>query len=58
MSYETIIYEVEENIAIIRFNRPKVLNAVNSAVVAEMKDALEKVASDKRGIRPLLQGLT
>jgi enoyl-CoA hydratase/carnithine racemase len=22
MSYETIIYEVEENIAIIRFNRP------------------------------------
>jgi enoyl-CoA hydratase len=47
MSYETIIYEVEENIAIIRFNRPKVLNAVNSAVVAEMKDALEKVASDK-----------
>jgi enoyl-CoA hydratase len=47
MSYETIIYEVEENIAIIRFNRPKVLNAVNSAVVAEMKDVLEKVASDK-----------
>jgi len=46
MSYETIISEVEENIAIIRFNRPKVLNAINSTVVAEVKDALEKVASD------------
>jgi len=47
MSYETIIYSKEENIAIIRFNRPKVLNAINPTVVAEMKDALEKVASDK-----------
>lgn len=47
MSYETIIYEVEENIAIIRFNRPKVLNAINPTVVAEVKDALEKIAADK-----------
>jgi len=47
MSYETIISEMEENIAIIRFNRPKVLNAINPTVVAEMKDALEKVAANK-----------
>ena len=47
MSYETIIYEVEQNIAIIRFNRPKVLNAINPTVVAEMKDALEEIAADK-----------
>ncbi len=47
MSYETIIYEVEQNIAIIRFNRPKVLNAINPTVVAEMKDALGKIAADK-----------
>jgi len=47
MSYETIIYSKEENIAIIRFNRPKVLNAINPTVIAEMKDALEKVAADK-----------
>lgn len=47
MSYETIIYEVEENIAIIRFNRPKVLNAINPTVVTETKDALEKVAADR-----------
>lgn len=47
MSYETIISEVEENVAIIKFNRPKVLNAINPKVVEEMKDALEKVASDQ-----------
>jgi enoyl-CoA hydratase len=47
MSYETIILEVEENIAIIRFNRPKVLNAINPTVIAEMKDAVEKIAADK-----------
>jgi len=47
MSYETIISEMEENIAIIRFNRPKVLNAINPAVVEEMKDALEKIAANK-----------
>jgi enoyl-CoA hydratase len=47
MSYETIIYEVEEDVAIIRFNRPKVLNAINPTVVAEVKDALENIAGDK-----------
>lgn len=47
MSYETITYEVEGNIAIIRFNRPKVLNAINRTVVVELKDAVEKVAADK-----------
>jgi len=53
MSYETIIYEVEEDVAIIRFNRPKVLNAINPTVVAEVKDALEKIAAD-RSIKVLI----
>lgn len=47
MSYETIIFEVQEDIAIIRFNRPKALNAINPTVIAEMKDALEKIQSNK-----------
>ena len=47
MSYETIIYEVEENIAIITLNRPQVFNAINPTVIAEMKDALEKIAADQ-----------
>jgi len=53
MSYETIIYEVKENIAIIRFNRPRALNAINETVIAEMKDALKKIAADK-SIRVLI----
>lgn len=47
MSYETIIFELEGNIAIIRFNRPKVLNAINPKVVAEMKEVLNEISVDK-----------
>ena len=47
MSYETIIYEVDDTIAIIKFNRPKVLNAVNPTVVAETKAALKRIEDDK-----------
>lgn len=47
MAYETIIYEQEGNIGIIKFNRPKVLNAINPKMVSEMKDVLKKVTADK-----------
>jgi len=33
MAYETIIFEVDGNVAIIKFNRPKALNAINSDVL-------------------------
>ena len=46
MSYETILLSKEENIAIIKFNRPKVLNAINPTVVSEMINALETIAED------------
>jgi enoyl-CoA hydratase len=46
MAYETIIFDVEEDIAIIRFNRPKALNAINPTMISEMKDALEKIKAD------------
>ncbi len=46
MPYETIIHEVEENIAIIRFNRPKVLNAINLTVLAELRECLSKIATE------------
>jgi enoyl-CoA hydratase len=46
MAYENIIYETEGNIAVIRFNRPKALNAVNLDVVRDMQKALDEVEAD------------
>ena len=46
MAYENIIFETEGNVAIIKFNRPKALNAINPAVLAETKDALIKIEGD------------
>jgi enoyl-CoA hydratase len=53
MAYENIIYQVEEGIATITFNRPKALNALNAALLGELSDALDKVAADE-GIRVLI----
>lgn len=43
MAYENIIYETEGNVAVIRFNRPKALNAVNIDVVRDVQKALDEV---------------
>ena len=47
MAYENIIYEVDEGIATITFNRPKALNALNGALLAELSDALDQVAAER-----------
>lgn len=46
MAYETIIFSVEENVGVIKFNRPKALNAINQSVVDELNDALNQVEND------------
>jgi enoyl-CoA hydratase len=46
MTYETIIFEQQDEIAIIRFNRPKALNAINPAVIKEVSDALDNIKAD------------
>ena len=46
MSYENIIFKIEGDVAVIRFNRPEALNAINPAVVEEVNDALDKVEAD------------
>lgn len=40
MSYKTIKLEVSEAIATITFNRPEVLNALNTEMIGEFRDAL------------------
>jgi enoyl-CoA hydratase len=53
MAYENLLFDVEDGIAILTFNRPKVLNALNAATIAELGDAVARVEAD-RGIRGLV----
>jgi enoyl-CoA hydratase len=40
MSYETIIVETRGNVGLIRLNRPQALNALNSALIRELSQAV------------------
>ena len=53
MAYENIIYEANEGIATITFNRPKALNALNGALLDEFCRALDEIAADEN-IRVLI----
>jgi enoyl-CoA hydratase len=53
MAYQNIIFEKEENIAIITFNRPEAMNALNSQTRAEFAAAIAEVAADD-GIKVLI----
>lgn len=47
MSYETILFEVNDGIATLTLNRPDVFNAFNEQLSADVNDALKKTAKDK-----------
>ncbi|MEJ2038271.1 MAG: enoyl-CoA hydratase-related protein [Desulfosarcinaceae bacterium] len=47
MPYENILVETGEGIMTITFNRPKALNALSAALLAELSDVLDKVADDE-----------
>jgi 2-(1,2-epoxy-1,2-dihydrophenyl)acetyl-CoA isomerase len=53
MSYETILFEVEDGVATLTLNRPDVFNAVTAQMLTEIKDALNIVEKDDT-IRALL----
>jgi enoyl-CoA hydratase/carnithine racemase len=46
MNFETILYEVEDRIATITFNRPDRLNAVNLQMINELNDAYTRAEED------------
>lgn len=46
MTYETIIVETRGAVALVTLNRPKALNALNSAVIAELNRALDGFEKD------------
>lgn len=46
MNYETLLVEIRERVALITLNRPQALNALNSQLVGELNQALDRLESD------------
>ena len=46
MDLETILFSKEKNIALIKFNRPNVLNAINFRVMEELNQVIDDCAND------------
>jgi enoyl-CoA hydratase len=47
MEYRTIIFEIEQGIATITFNRPEVLNALNENCLKEFSHAIDVIGGDE-----------
>ena len=46
MAYKNLLLETSERVATLTFNRPKVLNALDEATMAELADAVQSVKAD------------
>jgi len=53
MSFENLLFEVQDGVGMLTVNRPKVLNALNPATLDEINAVLDQVQSDE-SIRVLL----
>jgi len=47
MEYKNIIFQIEEGLATVTFNRPQVLNALNSELLKEFSHVLDRIAADE-----------
>lgn len=46
MAYSTILKEIHDNVGLVRLNRPKALNALSSALMIELGEALNQFEED------------
>ncbi|QNI31046.1 enoyl-CoA hydratase/isomerase family protein [Alloacidobacterium dinghuense] len=53
MSYENILVEIRDAVAVVTLNRPKVLNALNAATLKELGAAVEELVANS-AVRALL----
>ena len=58
MTYSTIIYEKEDGLAIITFNRPEKRNALNPQLTSEIDSALTDAENDNDVYAVILTGGT
>ena len=56
MAFEYILYEVDQGVAAITFNRPDVLNAFNRAMASEVRQALSAASADAEVRAVLITG--
>lgn len=56
MAYQAVILKKEEGVATITLNRPEKRNAVNSALTADLVEAIEEVGKDKEVKAAILTG--
>jgi enoyl-CoA hydratase len=56
MSFDTILFEIREPLAIVTLNRPKVLNALNRTTFTELKTAFTQLAASDNVRAVLLTG--
>src|SRR4051794_36048086 len=47
MDYQTIVYEVRDQIAFITLNRPEAMNAINRQMTRELVDACRQAEEDR-----------
>lgn len=46
MAYETLLLEIQERVALVTLNRPQALNALNSQLVGELNQVLDRLEAD------------
>jgi enoyl-CoA hydratase/carnithine racemase len=54
--YETILYEVEDPVALITLNRPSRLNAWNQTMARELRDAVLRASADRNVVGVIITG--
>jgi len=47
MEYKNLLFEVKDSVALVQFNRPKALNAMNSETMGELIDAVKRCGEDE-----------
>ena len=48
MAYENILLDIKDGVGVITLNRPKAMNALNSGLIADLNDALDKLEADDK----------